>query len=102
MASLRGPIGVADENQKVVYIIRYADGTHLGERYARVGRQSALKFESYEAAERRAAAIAAVRTWETGLDEFTIDEFVRRKIKKGGRNGRDNRDAVDTGEEGDV
>lgn len=78
MASLRGPIGVADAKQRVVYIIRYADGTHLGERYSRVGRQSALKFESAEAAERRAMAIAAVRTWEAGLDDFEIDEFVRR------------------------
>ena len=88
MASLRGPIGVADEKQKVVYIIRYADGTHLGERYSRVGRQSALKFESAEAAERRAMAIAAVRTWETGLDEFTIEEYVRRKTRKG-KNGEE-------------
>lgn len=85
---MRRNIGVADEKQKIVYVIRYADGTHLGNNHARVGRQSALKFESHEAAERRALAIAAVRTWETGLDEFEIDEFIRkgsRRVKNGHR-----------------
>lgn len=82
-ASWRDPLGVAGPKQKIVYVVKYADGTHLGDRYSRVGRQSAIKFESAEAAERRAMAIAAVRTWEYGLNDFVVEEFVRRPSKKG-------------------